>query len=216
MNTDLLLAELNRFLMNDQSSIEEQLQVLIRLIVFLWAIHGVNWGFAGGGFNWVLGNHPRQLWSLPGIVSCHFLHGVRERVGGRKNNSHIVGNTMAVAVLGGLVVLQGVNLFVVVSIASGLISGLGTWLFGRENSYHVGYSGVIFGYFGFLLVYGFLTGNFVAMGLAILAWLRYGYLLPSILPLRDGLSWEGHLFGFIGGVAIAYLIATLRLMNGIN
>jgi membrane associated rhomboid family serine protease len=214
MTSEQFLAWLNAFLVVDQSSIEEQLQVLLRLAGFLWVIHIANWGFTRGGLNWVLGNHPRQLWSLPGIVCCHFLHSVRERVGNRKNNSHIEGNTMALLMLGLLVVLQGVHLFYIVSIAAGLASGLGTWLFGRENSYHVGYSGVLFGYFGFLLVYGFLTGNFVAMGLAILTWIRYGRMLRSILPLRAGLSWEGHFFGFIGGVAIAYVIGFLKIIGG--
>lgn len=205
-----LLTALKLYLATDNFNLEDQARAVGELILIAWAIHIVDWGFGRGAFGWAFGVRPRQVTGLFGIALAPFLHGVR-RKDGEPDNSHIVGNTLAFAVLGLFIAVQGLRLFYVVSIVSALVGGLGTWLFGRENTYHVGASGVIYGYTGFLLVYGFISRNILALILGITTFILYGRYIVGILPTRPGISWEGHLFGFIGGVFAAYLISYVRL-----
>lgn len=209
------LAALAIYLATDRSTFEEQARSVGDFILIIWAIHIVNWGFGRGGLNWVFGVRPRELTGIFGIFTAPFLHSVR-RSSDEPNNSHIVGNTLSLAVLGLFIALQGLHLFYVVTIASALASGLGTWLFGREGTNHVGVSGVIFGYRGFLIIYGLTSHNLLAFFLGVVSLILYGSRLVNILPAdpRFRMSWEGHLFGFLGGMAIGYLISYIKLQTG--
>src|SRR6266849_2940138 len=108
--------------------------------------------------------------------------------------------------LGWLVMLRKISDFLVVTALAVLIGGLGVWMFGAPNSIHVGASGLIFGYLGYLLARGYFERSFWAMLLGIAALLLYGGVLWGVLPGQTGISWEGHLFGFVGGVAAARLL----------
>jgi membrane associated rhomboid family serine protease len=68
---------------------------------------------------------------------------------------------------------------------------------------HVGLSGVIFGYLGFLLARSYFERSWQAIGLALLAAFLYGSMIWGVLPLQPNVSWLGHLFGFVGGVVAA-------------
>ena len=102
--------------------------------------------------------------------------------------------------------LRGKHDFIFVSIVAGVISGLGVWLFGGSHTIHLGMSGIIFGYLGFLLLRGFFERNLISTLLGGLAIFFYGGMLWGVLPLQAGVSWLGHLFGFIGGGVAAYLL----------
>jgi len=91
---------------------------------------------------------------------------------------------------------------------SALVSGLGIWLFGASNSIHIGASGLIFGYFGYLVARGYFERSFTALLLAVIALILYGGILMGALPGQPGVSWQGHLFGFAGGILAAYLLAS--------
>jgi len=87
-----------------------------------------------------------------------------------------------------------------------VISGLGTWLLGGFNTNHIGASGLVFGYFGYLLWRGYFAQSFSAIAIAVLVGLLYGSMIWGVLPIHQGKSWQSHLFGFIsGGVAARYL-----------
>ena len=101
--------------------------------------------------------------------------------------------------LGWFVLLRGVGEFVGVSLIALIVSGGGIWLFGMPRTVHVGLSGVIFGYLGFLLLRGYLERSSTAIILAVLAGLLYGSMIWGVLPLQPNVSWLGHLFGLIGG-----------------
>lgn len=214
MDLDLFLshpvAYLKLYLSNDNYNLEDIARALGNLIVIAWAIHIVDWGVGRGAFRGVFGVRPRTFGGLFGVFLAPFLHGVRER-NGEPDNSHIVGNTVAFAILGLFVALQGLRLFYVVTIGVALASGIGTWLVGQENSRHVGASGVIYGYIGFLLVYGLVASNPLALILGAVAFFMYGWAVVGILPSAPGTSWEGHLFGFIGGVVMAYIVSYATL-----
>lgn len=112
---------------------------------------------------------------------------------------------------GSLVLLHEVRDFVVTTLLSLLTSGLGTWLLGSTGSLHIGASGVVFGYLGYLLLRGYFRRSPGSVLLSLLLVLLYGGVLWSVLPLQGGISWEGHFFGFLGGGLSAYLLCRLEL-----
>jgi membrane associated rhomboid family serine protease len=106
--------------------------------------------------------------------------------------------------------LQETSDFFVVTGLTMLVGGLGVWFFAAPNSVHIGASILIFGYLGFLLFRGFFQRNFPSIFLSIVVGIFYGGLIWGVLPTRDGISWQGHLFGFLGGVLAAKLVAKKR------
>lgn len=84
-----------------------------------------------------------------------------------------------------------------------LLGGVGVWLLGGSSTVVIGASGVVYGYAAFLAVYGFAARRFAPVLVGILVIVAYGGLLWGVLPLRAGVSWQGHLFGALAGVALA-------------
>ena len=143
------------------------------------------------------GVRPRSLVGLRGIPLAPFLH-----VGWQ----HLIGNTVPFAILGVLIALSGVVRFAKANLIIGLCSGFGMWLFGATNSVHLGASGMVFGYLGYLLSRGFFDRRFGQIVLGAIVGLIYGGLLWGVLPTDSGVSWQGHLFGFLGGIGAAWIL----------
>jgi len=147
------------------------------------------------------GIRPRSASGLLGIITGPFLHaGFR----------HLMVNSLPFVVLGGTVLLSGVRVFWGVTIFVTVVGGLGVWLFGGAFTNHIGVSGVIFGYLGFILARGAFEKSFRSILIAGAILIGYGGLLFGVLPLRTGVSWQGHLFGFLAGVGAARLAYPLR------
>jgi membrane associated rhomboid family serine protease len=140
---------------------------------------------------------PRQQVGLRGIVFAPCLHG---------GFKHLSANTMPLLVLGWFVLVDGPRTFGIVTSVIWVFGGLAVWLFGRSRSNHIGASGVIFGYLGYVLLRGYLIRSWGAIALAVIAGLLYGSIIWSVLPLRRESSWEGHLFGFLSGGLAAYYL----------
>jgi len=113
-------------------------------------------------------------------------------------------NTVPFAILGGLILMQEKKLFIEVSLLVLIVSGLAVWLLGRTAT-HAGASGLIFGYFGFLLASGWYARDAQSLVIAFFVLIYYGGMVFGILPLRAYISWESHLFGFLAGVLAARL-----------
>ncbi len=143
------------------------------------------------------GIQPRTLSGLVGILCAPFLHA---------GFGHLLANTIPFLVLGGIVLLGGSRVFWSVTLLVILMGGLGVWLFAPKFTNHVGASGVIFGYFGFLMARGFFERSVRWILTACAIFVLYGGLLFGVLPLRSGVSWQGHLFGFLGGIIAARLL----------
>jgi len=141
---------------------------------------------------------PRTTIGLRNILLAPFLH-----VGLR----HLIANTVPFVVLGWLVMVRSTREFVLVSVLSMLVSGVGIWILGSTNSVHLGASGVIFGYLGYLLARGYFERSLQSILIAIIILFFYGGMLWGVLPLQSGVSWLGHTFGLIGGAWSAYIIA---------
>lgn len=144
---------------------------------------------------------PRRWIGLRGIVLAPLLHG---------DLRHLSTNTVPLVVLGWLILLRSTQIFVLVTAGVWLIGGLGVWLFAAPKSNHIGASGLVFGYLGFLLANGYFEQSGVAIATATLVGLLYGSTLWGVLPLRRGVSWQGHLFGAITGVLCAYYLPQLQ------
>jgi membrane associated rhomboid family serine protease len=140
---------------------------------------------------------PRTQMGLRGILFAPFLHG---------SFSHLISNTIPFLILGWLVMIRQTSDFFVVSAIAMLVGGLGTWLLGTP-AIHIGASGVIFGYLGFLLLRGYFERSLVSIFFSVMVGILYGSLIWGVLPNQPGISWEGHLFGFIGGGIAAWLLA---------
>ncbi len=160
---------------------------------------GAAWlAFAGnaitGGALLSFGIVPRTVSGLRGILFAPFLHA---------NLQHLLSNTVPFIVLGWLVMLRDKRHFGRVTLAAALASGLASWLLGAPNSVHVGASGVIFGYLGFLMLSGWYARTLGSVLLSVGVTAAWGGLVFGVLPTVPGVSWQGHLGGFIGGVLAA-------------
>jgi membrane associated rhomboid family serine protease len=131
---------------------------------------------------------------LRGILFAPFLHA---------NLQHLLSNTVPFVVLGWLVMLRDKTHFGRVTLAAALASGLASWLLGAPGSVHVGASGVIFGYLGFLMLSGWYARTIGSVLLSVGVTALWGGLVFGVLPSVPGVSWQGHLGGFIGGILAA-------------
>lgn len=161
------------------------------LVVLLWVLEGLD--LALGGALDRHGLRPRELAGLEGIVFAPFLHG---------GFGHLASNTVPFAVLGSLVMTRGMRAFLLTTATIVLLGGALTWLFGRSAN-HIGASGLVFGWLGFLLVAGLVERSLASIAIAVVVGFLYGGLLWGVLPSDPRISWEGHLFGAVAGAAAA-------------
>jgi membrane associated rhomboid family serine protease len=182
--------------------LKTQGRILGGLVTVIWAV-GIVDLVLGGALN-AFGIWPHHVIGLRGILFAPFLHG---------SWGHLIANTIPFLVLGWFVMLQETSDFFVVSAMTMLISGLGVWLFGSPNSVHIGASGLIFGFLGFLLLRGYFERNFPSILLSLIVCFLYGSTIWGVLPTQPGISWEGHLFGFIGGAIAARLLARQKKLS---
>ncbi len=143
----------------------------------------------------VLGINPASATPFPGILLAPFLHA---------SFSHLIVNAGPFLVLGWLVSLRGVGKFLVISLFIILVGGMGVWLFGR-TAFHIGSSGLVFGYFGFLLALGFFERQKESLLISFVVFILYGGIFIGVLPSQARVSWETHLFGLIAGVIAAWI-----------
>ncbi len=179
-----------------RASMKKNLITTLWITGSIWAIFILNFIFFFTDFR-DFGIHPRKLNGLVGILFSPFLH---------LNWTHLISNTVPLFILT-FVVLQFYNkLYVKVSIISVLLGGFAVWLFGKSGTNHIGASGVIFAYIGFLLFSGIFRKSFKSILIAVVIIFLYGgALLEGIIPGQEGVSWEGHLFGALAGIFAAWL-----------
>ena len=163
-------------------------------VLTLWLVFWFELKF---GYNFTpYGVLPRDLKGLLGIIFSPFIH---------SNLSHLWHNSVPVLVLmAGLIYFyKPVAGRVLFWVAIG--SGLGTWLIGRE-AYHIGASGVVYGLASFLFFKGIWSKHYRLTAFSLIVVFLYGSLIWGTMPIRDGMSWEGHLSGFVTGLVLAFVI----------
>ena len=191
-------SSINLMSQGSRQEIKTQAIILATFVAIFWLLEILDQFVFRGSLD-IFGIIPHQVIGLRGILFAPFLHG---------DFSHLIANTVPFLILGWLVMLQETSDFFVVTGLTMLVGGLGVWLFAAPGSIHIGASILIFGYLGFLLLRGYFQRNIPSILLSILVFLLYGGTIWGVLPSRPGISWQGHLFGFLGGVLAAKLIAT--------
>jgi membrane associated rhomboid family serine protease len=181
------------------SVLKTQAVVLGGTLAVFWAVFVVNAVLGGSLLS--LGVIPRTTIGLRGVLFAPFLHG---------SLNHIVANSIPFLALGWMVMLRDERHYIPVTLAGMVGSGIMAWLLGAPGSVHIGASGVIFGYLGFLMLTGWYTRSFGSILLSIIVTLAWGSLVFGMMPGEPGISWQAHIGGFLGGALAARGFRTSR------
>lgn len=141
------------------------------------------------------GVRPREVDGLDGILFAPLLHA---------GWPHLLGNTLPLLVFGFLILLAGIARWLAVTATVWLVGGAGTWLTAQPDSLHLGASVLAFGWLVFLLLRGFFSRQAWQVALGVILAFLYGSVLLGVLPGQPGISWQGHLFGAVGGGIAAW------------
>jgi membrane associated rhomboid family serine protease len=173
--------------------IKKKFAPVIIFVAAIWLVETVNLFLGHGLTAW--GILPRQASGLIGIPFAPFLHG---------GLWHAASNTLPLLILGSLMLIGGRARFWAMTTGIVLLGGFFVWLFAR-SALHVGASGLVFGYFGALLARVYFERSLLSIVIACATMILYGGMFWGILPLRSYISFEGHLFGLIAGIVMAWL-----------
>jgi len=160
--------------------------VLIIWLVYLFEI------YFGFNFN-KFGVFPRTLKGLRGVFLTHFIHG---------DTKHLFNNSIPLFVLMSGILYFYREVALKELICGAFFTGFFTWLIARE-SYHIGASGIIYLLFSFILFSGILRKQYRLMAFSFIVIFLYGSMVWYVLPIKEGMSWEGHLSGFLVGFFFA-------------
>jgi membrane associated rhomboid family serine protease len=173
--------------------------VMAGFLVVIWVLQIANWAD-----HYQLAVHygirPRDVGSLPEVFSAPFLH---------FSWAHIEGNSGPLFIFGFLAAYRGVAKFVGVTLLVMLTSGLTAWLAEPANTVGAGASGVVFGYFGYIMVRGFFDRHLIDMVIGAIMALCFAYQFTVLLP-RAGIGWQAHIGGLAGGVAAGWIFRDRR------
>jgi membrane associated rhomboid family serine protease len=168
--------------------------LVLGFVALIWVVQILDFILPGRFVTW--GILPRTIEGLRGIIFAPILH---------NGLFHVFANTIPFIVLGFLVTMYGQGTYIRVSVFVIVVGGLLTWLLARQ-AVHVGASGLIMGFLGYLLARGWHDRSFTSVLIAVIAFVFYGGSLWGVTPLVPGfVSWEMHLFGFIAGILAAQL-----------
>ncbi|NBE94593.1 rhomboid family intramembrane serine protease [Nonomuraea sp. KC401] len=177
----------------------------LSMLIIMGVLLGVMWILEGVDvvLNGSLDQYGIVGWDpdgLVGILLAPFLHG---------GFGHLMANSLPLLILGFLAGLRDVGKFLWASLMIVLIGGLGTWVT-SPGVVTIGASGLVFGYFGFILARGLFDRSLLDFAIAIGVGVAYWGILAGLLPNQPGISWQGHLFGLIGGVVAAWVLRRKR------
>ena len=170
------------------------LGIPLMAMILIWVVYWVEL-VIGVNFN-EMGVKPRTLLGLRGVVLSPFIHGSLE---------HLYNNTIPLGILLSALWYFYRDVAWKVLVYGILLSGLITWLIGR-TSYHIGASGFIYVLASFIFFKGIFSSYFRLVALSLIVVFIYGSMLWYIFPVKDGMSWEGHLAGFLTGLFLAKVV----------
>ncbi len=190
-----MLEEIAYSLTNIVNQTQAHLMLLFSVLGILLLIHIIN-----VSLNYrllILGIYPRKPWGLIGIICSPFLHG---------NFNHLFFNAIPLFVLMDFMLIYSQKTWAIATISIMFISGLLTWIFGRK-AIHVGASAVITGYWSYLVFNIYQQTSVTSIILGVICLYYFAGIFFGIIPNKKGVSWEGHLFGFIGGIITAWAMS---------
>ncbi|WP_371497809.1 rhomboid family intramembrane serine protease [Kitasatospora sp. NBC_00374] len=169
--------------------------VMFAFLVVLWAVQIANWA-GDGALVREYGLVPRDTGRLAGILTSEFLH---------VNWQHLEANSGALFIFGFLAAYRGVKKFLGLTALITLTDGGAVWFFEHDHTVTVGASGLVYGYFGYVVLRGFFDRNLIDSLIGLVMGASFAYLLTSAVPGTPGVSWLGHLGGLVGGLAGAWI-----------
>jgi membrane associated rhomboid family serine protease len=166
------------------------------LLVAMWIVTAINWLLLRGAWlvDGVRAHDPNGFW--PNVLVAPLLHA---------GLAHLLANSVPFALLGGLIAVQSVWRFTAATVAGVVVGGLVVWLLGGPGTVHIGASGLVFAYFGWLIVRAVRERSILAIVLAMVTLALYGGVLWGLSPFQIGISWQGHLGGLVAGAGAAGL-----------
>ena len=167
--------------------------VPILYLFIIWFVYFIEIKF---GFNFnKFGVYPRSVSGLKGIFFMHFLH---------SDTNHLFSNSVPLFVLSASLFYFYRNVAFKVLLLGGILTGFFTWLIARD-AFHIGASGIVYLLFSFIFFSGIFKKYYRLVSLSLIVIFLYGSMIWYVLPIKDGMSWEGHLSGFLVGLGFALL-----------
>ena len=171
----------------------------VGFVALLWVIEVVDASLGGSLDDY--GISPRSDEGLLGILLAPLLHA---------GWGHLVANTLPALLLFFLVLVSGIGRGLAATAIIWVVGGLGVWLVSPANTITLGASVLIFGWLVYLMVRGVFSRSAGEIILGMVLFFLYGGLLLGVLPGTPGVSWQGHLFGAVGGGLAAALLSEPR------
>ncbi|WGH75418.1 rhomboid family intramembrane serine protease [Tenacibaculum tangerinum] len=163
-------------------------------LLFVFAIWFIYWLEIKFGWNFnKFGVFPRNFSGLKGVFFSPFIH---------SDTKHLFNNSVPLFVLSACLFYFYKEMSFKVLIYGGIITGLLTWIIARE-SYHIGASGIVYLLFSFVLFSGIIKKNYRLVAVSFITIFLYGSMIWYVFPIKEGMSWEGHLSGLLTGFALA-------------
>jgi membrane associated rhomboid family serine protease len=184
---------------SSRDSRQDGFLVVAAMAGLMWVLEIVDQITGGDLDGW--GIRPHDPDRLIGVVTAPFLHA---------GFGHLISNTVPFLVLGFAIALNGAARVLAVTGIVMLVGGLGVWLVAPTNSVHIGASGVVFGYASYLVSRGAFNRSALELAMGAMVAAIWGSALLSGLLPQDGISWQGHLFGAVGGVVAAGVLRRER------
>jgi len=183
---------MNNYNALEESSLESHwiwnLKAIFFIVCVCWVAYFLSYFISISDY----GIRPRSFIGLLGVITSPFLHG---------SLWHLIGNSLGLLVFGcAIAIIEKKMTVTILQII--ILGGSATWIFAR-NANHIGASGLIFGLFGYLLFLGYFQKKPKFIFISIFTLCCYGSMIFGVIPGNPGVSWEGHLFGFLAGVASA-------------
>jgi membrane associated rhomboid family serine protease len=181
------------------ASFSRRIVTVALILAILWSVYLID-AFVLRGSLSQHGIVPRTLRGLLGIFCAPFL---------LASLSHLISNTIGILMLGSILIIRSEPAFWATTFLGVFVGGLGTWIIGRSQSDHIGASGVIFAWFGYLLFAGIFESRIGSILLSVAVFMLWGGMLWSTIPFcgPGAISWESHLCGLASGVLAAKLIS---------
>ncbi len=173
--------------------------LIVFLVGVMWVLEVVD--YVGDGYLDRYGIIAHEPDGLPGIFFAPFLHA---------GFPHLMANSLPLLILGFLAAVRGLGKFLGASLIIILVSGVGVWITSPPDSVTLGASGLVFGYFGYVVARGLFDRRLLDIVLGVIVAALYWSILWGALPGQTGISWQGHLFGLIGGVLAAWVLRRRR------
>jgi membrane associated rhomboid family serine protease len=178
---------------------QKALFVMVAFIAILWIVQVANWA-DHYQLSVDYGILPRDASRLPDIFSAPFLH---------FSWAHIEGNSGPLFIFGFLAAYRGVRKFLGVTLLVAITSGLGAWLFQSTHTVGAGASGMVFGYFGYIIVRGLFDRHPIDLVIGLVMALSFAYQFTVLLP-QHGIGWQDHIGGLVGGVVAGWVFRDRR------